>query len=179
MSLQTLRGPVKVGLVAAGYLVAFLIASAVVAAYVVSTSGPDRTLYGVMYAFGDSILFLAVFGVAGTIPTGAALYFLRPYPWFWRALRVVAAVIAITALATLAVVVASRTADPQSALRTWAAMSGLRVVFAPLFAGGLLLATLFAPRRHDRLVFGITTALEIVMFVCAALIWLHATAPPR
>ena len=66
----------KVGLVAAGYVVALLIASAGVALYVASTSGPDRKTYGGMYAFGDSLLFLAVFALAAAPATGAALYFL-------------------------------------------------------------------------------------------------------
>ena len=40
-----MRAPAKVGLVAAGYVGAFLVASAVVAIYIASTSGPDRQTY--------------------------------------------------------------------------------------------------------------------------------------
>ncbi len=66
---------IKVAAVLGGYVVAFLIASAVVAVYVAATSGADRQAYGAMYAFGDSLLFLAVFGVAAVPATAAALFF--------------------------------------------------------------------------------------------------------
>jgi len=60
----------KLGIVAAGYVVALAIAALVTSVYVASTSGPDRQTYGGMYAFGDSVLFLGVFGVAA-IPATA------------------------------------------------------------------------------------------------------------
>src|SRR5882724_11785698 len=90
---------IKVASVLGGYVVAFLIASAGVAIYVAATNGADRQTYGAMYDFGDSLLFLAVFGVAAVVPGGAALFFLRPYRGFWRALSVAALVIATTAVA--------------------------------------------------------------------------------
>src|SRR5262249_5052254 len=70
-----MRPLAKVGLVGAGYVGAFAIASAVVTAYVASTSRPDRQNYGAMVDFGDSLLFLAVLGVAAVVPTGTALFF--------------------------------------------------------------------------------------------------------
>src|SRR5207245_11279463 len=73
-----MRPLVKVGLVGAGYIGAFALASAVVTAYVAATSGPDRQNYGAMFAFGDDLLFLGVFGVAAVVPSGAALFFLSP-----------------------------------------------------------------------------------------------------
>ena len=67
-----MRPAVKVSLVVAGYVVAFLIAFAVVAVYVAATSGPDRQASAGMFAFGDSLLFLAVFGVAAVVDYVAA-----------------------------------------------------------------------------------------------------------
>ena len=81
-----MRPLAKVGLVGAGYVGAFALAAAVVAAYVLATSGADRQHESGMAAFGGALLFLAVFSVAATAPTGAALYFLRPHRAFWRAL---------------------------------------------------------------------------------------------
>ena len=83
-----MRASVEVGLVAGGYVAAFVVAFAVVAVYVVMTDGPDRQASGGMYSFSDSLLFLAVFGVAAVPSTGGALFFLRPYPRVWRALSV-------------------------------------------------------------------------------------------
>src|SRR5215470_32852 len=82
-----MRAAAKVGLVAAGYVGALVIAYVVVAVYVASTSGPDRQTYAAMYDFGDSLLFLAVFVVAALPATAAVLFFLRPHRSFWLALR--------------------------------------------------------------------------------------------
>ena len=49
----------KAGLVAIGYVAALAVALLVVGMYVARTSGPDRQSYGAMFAFGDSLLFLA------------------------------------------------------------------------------------------------------------------------
>jgi hypothetical protein len=119
------RGPVKIGLVGIGYVGAFLVASAIVASYVASTSGPDRQNYGAMFAFGDDVLFLAVFGVASVPPTGAALFFLRPYRSFWRALSIAALAIAATGLAAFIDYLAARTAEAGSVLHV---LSGLAVL---------------------------------------------------
>ena len=67
-----------------------------------ATSGPGRDTHGGMAAFGDCILFLAIFAVASLPVTGAALFFLRPYPAFWRALAALAVVVALTGLVVLA-----------------------------------------------------------------------------
>ena len=144
---DVVRAPVKVGLVAAGYAGAFLVASAIVAIYVASTSGPDRQTYGVMYDFGDSLLFLAVFGVAAVPPTGAALFFLRSYRSFWRALSVTALAIAATGLAAFLDYLVEQTADASSILRSWSALAVLRILVAPLFALVFFLSGLLAPNR--------------------------------
>jgi hypothetical protein len=41
-----------------------------------------------MYAFGDGLLFIAVFSAVALFPTGLALYFLQPCRWFWVVLSV-------------------------------------------------------------------------------------------
>lgn len=66
----------KMALVACGYVAAFLFAFAILAVYTASTSTPDRSASSGMSAFGDSLLFLAVFAVAAIPATGAALFFL-------------------------------------------------------------------------------------------------------
>jgi len=138
--------PVKLAVVAAGYAGAFLAALAIVALYVAATSGPDRQAYGGMYAFGDSLLFLGVFGVAAVPATGAGLYFLRPYVAFWRVLAVGAVTIAVTGLAALWVCVASRAAGASPALQSWSAFAVLRILVAPLVALAFLVSGAVAPR---------------------------------
>jgi hypothetical protein len=172
-----MRPPVKVGLVVAGYIVAFLIASAVVGIYVASTSGPDRQGYGGMYAFGDSLLFLAVFGVAAVPPTGAALFFPRSYRSFWLALSVAALVIAATGLAAFIDYVAARTAEADSILHAWSALAVLRILVAPLFALAFFLSVLFAPNRSSRIALLVATVIEAAVFAYVAVIWLHPFRP--
>jgi hypothetical protein len=88
----------KIAWVAGGYVGAFLLTVAIVAIYAASTSGPDPMASSGMYAFGDLLLFLAVFAIAAIPPTGAALFFLRANRLFWRGLLAATLVIALTGL---------------------------------------------------------------------------------
>jgi hypothetical protein len=65
----------KAALVAAGYLAAGVIATLVVAVNEAVTAGDSHGADG-MYAFGDLLLFIAVFGSVALFPTCAAIYFL-------------------------------------------------------------------------------------------------------
>src|SRR3989442_11771016 len=86
----------KVGVVAIGYSAAILMASAAVAVRVANTSGPDAQASSGMYAAGDALLFVAVFGVSALVPTGAALFFLRPYRHLWTGLSALGLAVAVT-----------------------------------------------------------------------------------
>lgn len=71
-----MKPAIKVAIVAGGYLLAFVLAYAAVALHtaLVNESGP-RASDG-MSAFGDLVLFIAVFSAVSLLPTGAALFFL-------------------------------------------------------------------------------------------------------
>jgi hypothetical protein len=172
-----MRASVKVGVVAVGYVGAFALASAIVAGYVASTSGPDRQTYAMMYAFGDDLLFLAVFGMAAVAPTGAALFFLRPYRPFWRLWSVTAFPIAATGLAAFLVYVAGQHADAGSLLHSWTALAVLRVFVAPLLALAFFLSGLFAPNHSDRIGFFVATLIEAAFSAYVALTWFHPFRP--
>jgi len=159
-----MRTSAKLALVAAGYGGAVLAALGIVALYVASTSGPDRQTYGGMYAFGDSLLFLGVLGVAAVPATAAALFFLRPYLPFWRALAVAAVAIAATGLAALAVCVAARAASAGPALHSWSAFAVLRILVAPVIALAFLVSGAFAPRPAARIALCAATVSEAVVF---------------
>jgi hypothetical protein len=66
----------KVAIVAGGYLFAFLMACAAVALHAAFTSDSGAQASGGMSAFGDLVLFVAVFGAVALAPTGAGLFFL-------------------------------------------------------------------------------------------------------
>jgi hypothetical protein len=69
---------VKFAIVVGGYLLALLMACAAVALHVAITSVTDPQSSGGMYAFGDMVLFVVVFGAVTLVPTGAAVFFLWP-----------------------------------------------------------------------------------------------------
>jgi hypothetical protein len=66
----------KLGLVIGGYVAACLVASGAVYAYQLFTQGPASQASAGMYAFGDFILLVGVFGVLALFPTGLVLYFI-------------------------------------------------------------------------------------------------------
>jgi hypothetical protein len=154
-----MRPVAKAGLVVVGYVAAFAVAWLAVSIYAFATSGPDRQQYGAMFAFGDSLLFLAVFGLAAVPPTGAALYFLRGRPGFWVTLSVGSLAIASTGLAAF--------------VYSSSPFATLRILVAPLFVLFFLLAGLVAPNRSARIALIAATAIEAVAFACAVLSWLH------
>ena len=154
-----MRGWVKVALVVGGYVGAALVATAVVAVHVGMTSKDSVGADG-MYAFGDSLFFLAAFGLASIPATGAGLFFLRPYPAFWRRFSTAALIIAATALVALIVYAVSQTVSASSTFYAWSAFAILRIIVAPLFALGFFLATLFAPNRSARIALFVATVLE-------------------
>jgi hypothetical protein len=155
---------VKVALVGAGYVGAFALASAVVASYIVATSGPDRQTYGAMFDFGDSLLFLAVFGVAAVVPSGAALFFLRPYRPFWTVLSVAGLAVAATAVAAFLNFVSWRWADAQTVRSAWSALASLRILLAPWFALACLVCAVMAPGRPPRLALLAAALIESFVF---------------
>jgi hypothetical protein len=101
--LKTLPAGAKAGIVAAGYAAALALAYGVVSIYLSRTSGPDRDTYAAMYAFGDALLFLGVFGAASTMPTGLAFVFLWQRRNFWFAFCAAAFLAAMTGLVAIAV----------------------------------------------------------------------------
>jgi hypothetical protein len=83
MRVSAWRPSVKFGLVAVGYAAALAIALGVVAIRVAETSGPVAQASSGMYAFGDLLTFLAVFGAGSLVPTGLGIYFLWRTRYFW------------------------------------------------------------------------------------------------
>jgi len=73
---------VKLGIVIGGYMAACLVASGAVYVNGLFTQNAAAQASAGMYAFGDFILFLGVFGVLALFPTGLALYFL-----LWKFLK--------------------------------------------------------------------------------------------
>jgi len=166
-----MKTSLKVTVVAGGYVAAFLAASAAVAIRMAATSGPDAQASGGMYAFGDSVVLVAVFGVLALVPTGLALYFLRPYRRFWVVLSRLCLAVAVTGLTAVILFAAGRHAMPPSPLAIGAGLSVLRILVAPLLALTFLVCALFTPHRSPRLALLAATAMEAVVTACAGAVW--------
>jgi hypothetical protein len=165
-----MRAATNVGVVVAAYLGAVLIAFLVTAAYMAANNTPDRQASGGMSAFGDSLVFLAVFGVAAVVPHGMALFFLRPYPAFWPALSVFAFAVTATGLAALVSYVGRWEGQPGTLLHGLAGLDVERILVAPLCALAWFIAALMAPARAPRIGLFLATATEGVVFAVFVLV---------
>ena len=165
-----MKSSLKVTLIAGGYVAAFLVASAAVAIRMANTSGPDAQAASGMYAFGDSVVFVAVFGVLALLPTGGALYFLRQYRRFWTVLSLLCIAVAVTGLTAAILFAVGRHATP-SILATWAGLSVLRILVAPLLALTFLVCALFTPYRSPRFALLAATAMEAAVTAYAGAVW--------
>jgi hypothetical protein len=165
-----MKSSLKVALVAAGYLMALLLAIAAVILRVAATSGPDAQASSGMYAFGDALLFVAVFGVCALVPTGAALFFLRPYRPFWNVLSALGFAVAVTGLTATILFTVGRS-EKDTALATWADLSVLRILVAPLLALTFLVCTVFSPPRLPRFAFLTATVMEAAVSAFGAATW--------
>ena len=165
-----MKSPLKVTMVAGGYVAAFLVASAAVAIRIANTSGPDAQAASGMYAFGDAVVFIAVFGVLALVPTAAALYFLRPYRRFWMALSLLSLAVAVTGLTAAILFAVGRHVTP-SPLATWADFSVLRILIAPVLALVFLVCAFFTPHHSPRFAFLAATAMEAAVTAYAGAVW--------
>jgi hypothetical protein len=152
----------KTGIVFGGYAAAFLLA---VAAFELrlwmTANNPDAQASSGMYAFGDSLVFVGVFGVAALVPTGLTLYFLRPVRRFWTVASIGALVFAATGVAASVLFWTTRSQPPGHSLFSLAAAMSLgRMIVAPLLTAAFLICAGFAPAIGPRRVFALAALCE-------------------
>ena len=149
----------KVGIILGGYAAAFLLALGIVAGVSAFRDPAIANASSGMYAFGDSLMFLGVFGITSVPPTGYALYTLRASRAFWNVFSVFALAIAATGVAAI---VPALTAGANE--NTWSAFAFLRMLLSP-FPGLLwFVSALFAPTRRPRLALLAATGMEAAAF---------------
>jgi hypothetical protein len=168
--LTALSLPAKICIIIIGYVVALLVASAAVGVRMAFTSGPDAQASSGMYAFGDAVVFVGIFGLCALVPTSAGLLFLRSCDLFWRVLSVSAVGLALTGIAATILFTVGRHATA-SPLATWAAFSVLRILVAPLLVLALLVCAFFAPHRLVRIVFVTAAIEEAAVSAYAGIVW--------
>jgi hypothetical protein len=162
--MQALPAMAKAGLVLGGYLAAAALAFGAVVVHVGMTVDYDAS--SGMYAFGDLLLFIAVFGATSIVPTGLALFFLRGTRVFWILLAGVALAMAAT---TLGVTIVSMVAPQSSSL--WALLAFPRLFLSPFLAGAFGLASIAAPDRRARLCLLVAAGIECLGALYAFFHW--------
>ena len=160
-------GPLaKISLVCGGYVLALIAAWAISDIYD-AVSPPDVS--SGMQAGADLIVFLAVFGFMAVIPTGAALWLLRPYPRFWSLMSISSLAFAAAGLAGLGLYILNPPSNSPFAI--WAALFVLRVFVAPGFAVAMIVAALLSPKRWPRVAFLSAAAAECGICVYVFFAW--------
>jgi hypothetical protein len=161
---QAMKPVHKAALIVVGYAICFLIAFAAVALRVATTSGSARQAASGMYGFGDTILFVGVFGVFALVPTGAALFFLRPNRTFWKVLSALGLALAVTGVAA-AIIFAVGRGESTTRLAIWAGYSVLMILLSPFLALAFIVCAAFSPQRTPRIALAIAAMMEIAVFL--------------
>src|SRR5258707_4565215 len=165
LKLKNKRPLAKVAIVFLGFILALAIAYITLKVYVARTAGPDREQYAAMFAFGDSLLFLGIFGAAALPALSATLYFLRPHPIFWMLLSTATLAVSVTSIAASIAISYQRSTGSAGPLSPLLALGSLEVIFAPGFVMLFLLSGIFAPSRSVRVVFAAATLAEAFAFL--------------
>jgi hypothetical protein len=160
----------KAGVVVGGYIASAIIAVAAVTARNATIDPAVALASSGMYAFGDLMLFVAVFGVCALVPTGAMLYFARPYATVWNVLSVTSVIVAITGVMS-AIVYAIGRNETDSVLGMLATASVLRILIAPLLALAFAVCAVIVVDRTPRRRLFAASAMEAAVSVYAAIVW--------
>ena len=165
LELKNMQPLAKVAIVFLGFVLALAIAYIALKVYVARTAGPDREQYAAMFAFGDSLLFLGIFGAAALPALSATLYFLRPHPTFWMLLSTATLAVSVTSIAASIAMAYQRATGSSGPLSPLLALGSLEVIFAPGLVMLFLLSGIFAPSRSVRVVFVAATLAEAFVFL--------------
>lgn len=151
-----------------GYGLAFLAGS--LAVYINQLRTPADASQG-MAAFGDSILFLWVFGFFSLFPTGVVLYLLRPFVKFWTVLSEICFLLALTApFLAFAMFWGSRGHHGMFWM-TMAQIGVLRAFAAPVLALSFLVCAIVTWRMRSRWYFLSAAGLECILIVFILAYW--------
>jgi hypothetical protein len=156
---------VKIGAVIAGYIIALIGAFMALYIRMLTTQGTDAQASAGMYAFGDAIVFLVVFGIMALIPTVLAFYFLRSIENFWNGFAVICLAFSITGLV---VVIANALIDANggygsNSFGLLLSLIGILGIFgAPLFVVCFVLLAIITPSVRSRLFLLISAGCELL-----------------
>ena len=156
---------VKIGIVIVGYILACVAAYAATYVQELATRGTDAQASQGMFAFGQSILFMLVFGGLALIPTVLAFFFLRSSEKFWNGFAVLCLVsssIGIILVIANALMNANILHIEESSAAVVSLFGVVGAFGAPLLIVGFLVLAVIAPSRRPRLLLLASAGLEIL-----------------
>ena len=161
-----MRAFIKVSLVLAAYVVAFVVAAGVVHLREIQPQWQATTQASPgMAAFADFILFVEVFGVVAAAPTALAGYFLRPYRRVCTVFAMGCLALAATGLLAAVVVVWTRSLHAEvGLLRVLVPAREIRTFLSPILAPSFLVSVPLAPTWRCRWILLAAVAMEGVAF---------------
>lgn len=162
----------QLSVVFGGYAIAAGVACAALYLRQLSPDATDQASSG-MSAFGDLLLCVGLFGVLALIPTGLALYFLRPFEPFWTAASLGSVVLAATVI-WAGLTVAWASAQPAQFWGIGVLVSIMRLLVAPALATIFAMAAFIAPLPRPRWLLGGAAAIEGLVSLSAIVSWLFA-----
>lgn len=146
-----MNGWMKLGIVLAGYVLAFVVSAVAVWLADQQFSPADNQEMGGMIAGGEMMYGGAVFVLVSLAPTGLALWFLRRNRAFWSASSVAGLTFAIVGLAAVLARLAVRGEQAGAPLLQFVGLLGVVQMFgSPLWVAVFGLFTVLAPARDLR-----------------------------
>jgi hypothetical protein len=157
----------KVGIVLAGYVLAFIASVASVAIYDRHFTAADNQTMGGMIAGAELMYGTGIFLLVALVPTLLALWFVRKSRPVWSWFTGFGLAFAILGLAAVLSTLAIRE-PPRAPLIMLASVFGVaQMLGSPIWIGGFALFAWLAPARDLRRRMLFATAIEIAVGVCA------------
>ena len=169
-----LNGWSKVGIVVAGYVLAFIGSSVAVAIYDRQFTPADNQAMGGMIAGGEMMYGAGMFLFLSLAPTGLALWFLRASQRFWSAFSTLAVTFAAVGLVAAVTTARWRSGPEANGLGLFILLGLAQMLSSPLWIAGFAGFALIAPEPDSRRRMLVAAAFEVAIAGCALLHFLPA-----
>src|SRR5262245_20398477 len=164
---------IKLAVVLAGYVLAFVTSSVLVAIDDRQFSPADNQAMGGMIAGGEMMYGIAVFLLVALVPTALALWFLRRHRKSWSLVTNACLGFAVAGLVAVLAMVATRGAAARVPVLALIGLFSLaQMLGSPLWIATFGLFALLAPACDLRMRMIVAAAIEVVIAGCGLVLFL-------
>jgi hypothetical protein len=167
----------RVGLVGAGYLLAFAAGGVAGHMYDVRVSALPYDTSGGMYAGGEFMTAFGTFLVVALVPTLLALWFLRGQTRLWQAVALASLAFAAAGLIAVLMPLVTHDTTRNPALLLFSLVGLAQLLGMPLWTAAFVLFAFLAPTRRARKLMIAAIGIELVIGACAAIHWFLPRPP--